>query len=297
VRVGQDALRHRHGQVGNAGLLDQRADVRVGLRVGGTFAQEDQRALGALQQLERALDGIGRRDLARRRIDHLDERPLAGLRVDRLREELRRQVEVDATRAARNRGADGACDADTDVLGVQYAEGRLRQWLGDGQLVHLLVITLLQIDDLALAGAADEDHREAVGRGIGQSGEAVEEARRGHREADARCLRHEAGDGRRVAGVLLMAERNHAHARGLRLAGEVGDRNAGQAEDRVDAVEFQGIDDQMKAVGQRCIGGDAGGRDLRFDGAHPGTSSRDRARRSPAPGCGAENLRSIGTLG
>ena len=85
--------------------------------------------------------------------------------------------------------------------------------------------------------------------------QAVEEAGRRHRQADARLLRHEAGDRRGVAGVLLMAERDHAHARGLRLAREVGDRDAGQTEDRVDAVELEGIDDQVKAVGLlRLIG-------------------------------------------
>jgi hypothetical protein len=62
-------------------------------------------------------------------------------------------------------------------------------------------------------------------------------------------LRHEAGDGGGVAGVLLMAERDHAHACGLCHAGEVGDRDTGQTEDRVDAVELESIDDQMEAVG------------------------------------------------
>ena len=82
-----------------------------------------------------------------------------------------------------------------------------------------------------------------------ERGQAVQEAGRRHRQADAGLLRQEAGDRRGVAGVLLVAERNHAHARGLRLAREVGDRDAGQAEDRVDAVQLEGIDDEVKAVG------------------------------------------------
>ena len=40
----------------------------------------------------------------------------------------------------------------------------------------------------------------------------------------------------------------------LQLAREVGDRDAGQAEDRVDAVELEGIDDELKAVGFLCVG-------------------------------------------
>ena len=53
-----------------------------------------------------------------------------------------------------------------------------------------------------------------------------------------------------MAGILFMAERNHAHARGLYLAGEVGNGNAGQTENGIDVVEFQRIDNQIKAVGQ-----------------------------------------------
>ena len=71
--------------------------------------------------------------------------------------------------------------------------------------------------------------------------------------------RQEAGGRRGVAGVLLMAERDHPHALGLRHARQVGDRDAGQAEDGVDAVELQRIDDQVEAVGRvglpRVVGG------------------------------------------
>ena len=110
------------------------------------------------------------------------------------------------------RGADRARDADADVLGVQHAERRLAQRLGDRELVHLLVVALLQVDDLALARAADEDHRKAVGRRVGERSQAVEEAGRGHGQADAGLLREEAGDRRGIAGVLLVAERDHAQA-------------------------------------------------------------------------------------
>ena len=55
VRVGQESLRHGHRQVRDAGLFDERADVGVGLRVRRALAEDDQRTLGALQQIERAL--------------------------------------------------------------------------------------------------------------------------------------------------------------------------------------------------------------------------------------------------
>jgi hypothetical protein len=267
VGVGKQALGHRHGQVGDPGLLDQRPDIRIGLRIGRALAEDDERLLRALQQVQGALHGLGRGNLPWRRIDDLDERLPAGFRVQGLREELARQVEVDAAWPAGHGGANGARDAHADVLGVQHAVSGLGERPGDGELVHLLVVALLQVDDLALARAADQDHREAVGGRMGKRVQAVQEARGGHRETDARLLGKEAGDGRGVAGVLLVAERQHAQALGLCTTGQVGDRNAGQTEDRVDAVQFQGIDDQLKAVGHwrlRFVG------DLRFGGAHDG---------------------------
>ena len=253
MRVGQQALGHAHRQERNAALFDKRADRVVGLRVGRALAENDQRALGALEHVERALDRVRRRNLRRRRVDHLDQRLLAGLRIHDLAEQLGRQIEIDAAGTARHRGADRARHADADVGGMQHAEGRLAQRLGDGELVHLLVVALLQVDDLALGRARDQDHREAVGRGVRERGQAVEEAGRRHREADAGLLGQKAGDRGRIAGVLLVPERKHADARGLRHAAEVGDRDARHAVDGVDAVELERIDDEMKAVRQLLL--------------------------------------------
>src|ERR1700680_1992018 len=49
VRVGQQALGHRHRQIGDAGLFHQRANVRIGLRVRRALAENDERTLGALE--------------------------------------------------------------------------------------------------------------------------------------------------------------------------------------------------------------------------------------------------------
>jgi hypothetical protein len=73
VGVGQQALCHAHRQVGDAALLDERADVVVGLGVGRTLAEDDQGPFGALENVERALDRFRSRQLARRRVDHLDQ--------------------------------------------------------------------------------------------------------------------------------------------------------------------------------------------------------------------------------
>ena len=79
---------------------------------------------------------------------------------------------------------------------------------------------------------------------------AVEKAGRRDGEADAWLLRQEAGGGRRIAGVLFVAERDHSQAFGLRHARQVGDRDAGQGEDRVDVVELEGVDDKVETVGR-----------------------------------------------
>jgi len=60
VVVGQQALGHRHRQVGDAGSFDQRADVGVGLRVGRAFAQKYQRALALLKGARRPLIVLGK---------------------------------------------------------------------------------------------------------------------------------------------------------------------------------------------------------------------------------------------
>ena len=69
--------------VRDPGLLDERPDVGVGLRVGRALAEDDQRLLCALQKIERALHRFGGGDLLRRRIDDLDQRLPPGLGVDR----------------------------------------------------------------------------------------------------------------------------------------------------------------------------------------------------------------------
>jgi hypothetical protein len=117
----------------------------------------------------------------------------------------------------------------------------------------------MQVDDLALGRARDQDHREAVGGGVGKRGEAVQEAGRRDGEADAGLLGEKTGGRRRIARVLFVTEGEHADAGCLRHAAEVGDRNARHAVDRGEAVELERVDDEMKAVrqlllGARCLG-------------------------------------------
>ena len=254
MRVGQQAFGHAHRQKRDAALFHERTDVVIGLRIGRAFAENDQWALRIFENIKRARHRGRCGNLRRRRVDHLDQRLGAGLRIHHLREQLAGQIEIDAAGATRHGGTDRPRHADADIGGMQYAKGRLAERLGDGELVHLLIVALLQVDDFALRRAADQDHRKAVGRSIGQRRQAVEKSGRRNREADAGLLGQEAGDGGRVAGVLLMAERDDPNARGLRHAAEVGDRNAGHAVNRVDAVELERVDDQVETIGQGPIG-------------------------------------------
>ena len=54
--VRQQALGHGHRQVGNARFFNQRTNVGVGLGVSGPLAQQNERALGAFEQIKGALD-------------------------------------------------------------------------------------------------------------------------------------------------------------------------------------------------------------------------------------------------
>ena len=84
------------------------------------------------------------------------------------------------------------------------------------------------------------------------------ESGRRHGETDAGFLGQIAGDGGGVAGVLLVAEREHADALRLRHAAEIRDRDAGHAVDGGEVVELERIDDEMKAIRQILIGVDIG---------------------------------------
>ena len=252
--VRQQALGHAHRQERNSAVLDQCADFRVGLRISSPLAEDDQRALGAPEHIERALDRGGRGNLGRRSVDDLDQRFLAGFCIHQLAEKFGRQIEIDAARTSRYRCADRARQADADIGGMQHAERRFAKRLGDRELVHLFVVALLEIDDLALGRTGDQDHRKAVGRGIGQRGEAVEETGGGYREADAGLFRQEAGDGCGITGVLFVPERDDANARGLGHAAKVGDRNAWHAVDRGEAVELERVDDEVEAIRLLTLG-------------------------------------------
>ena len=176
VVVGQQALRHRHRQVRHPGGLDEFGDLLVRLRVGGALAEHDQGPFRVGQQVDRGVDRLRFGQLTRRRVDDPPQRRRRLLRVDHLAEHRGRDVEVDPSGTAGYRGADRTGDAAADVLGPRYPVRRLGEHLGRRQLVHLLVVTALEVDEMPLAGTRDLYHREAVRGGIGKRHKPVEEA-------------------------------------------------------------------------------------------------------------------------
>jgi hypothetical protein len=66
-------------------------------------------------------------------------------------------------------------------------------------------------------------------------------------------FRQESCDCRGIAGVLFVPERDYSYARSLRHTAQVRDRDARYAVDRIDAVELERIDDEMKAIRQLLL--------------------------------------------
>jgi len=74
---------------------------------------------------------------------------------------------------------------------------------------------LLKVDDRPVARSADLDHGEPVRGGVGQATMPLRKAGAETVRQNARFLRQIAGDRRRVAGGLLVAEADVANALGL----------------------------------------------------------------------------------
>src|SRR5262249_7302803 len=96
--------------------------------------------------------------------------------------------------------------------------------------------------------------------------------------------------------VLLVTERDHAQPALLHAAREVGDRDSGQSEDGVDAVQFERIDNELEAVrfGIRGRIGGAGRRLSWVNGYVVHVKSPVRQRREVFARTAAVRLRSQG---
>jgi len=250
MQIRQQPFGHRHRQERNAAGLYKLANHAVGLCIRRALAQHDQRSLRVGEHAQGAIDRLRCGQLAGSRVDDPPDCVGSGRCLHGLAQHVARDVEVDPARPAGNRGANSACDAAPDVLDPADPVRRLRERPCGVQLVELAVLAALQIDHRSIARARDLDHRKAIRRGVGEGGQAVQEAGCRHRQAHAGPPGEESGSGRGVARRGLLAKTDVADPRRLRDAGEVGDRDADDPVDGVDVVGLEGVHDEVKAVGQ-----------------------------------------------
>ena len=255
MRIGQQALGHRHRQERNPGGLDEFPNHVVGLGIRGALAEHDQRSLRLSQHAQRAIDRVRRRQLSGGGVNDAPDRARRGVSVHGLAQNLTGDVQVDAAGPSGDRGANGTRDAAPDVIDPVDPIGGLGERLRGVELVEVLVVASLQIHQRPIAGAGDLDHRKAVRRRIRQRGQAVEETGTGGREAHTGPPGQESGGGRGVAGRGLLPEADVADSGRLRDAGEVGDRDADDPVDCGDVVGFQCVHHEVKPIDLACGAG------------------------------------------
>ena len=101
---------------------------------------------------------------------------------------------------------------------------------------------------IGLRGAADQDHRPAVLLRVGETGEAVDDAWAGHRDAHAGPARQVAVGPGRVGRGLLVAHADIVDAFFLRGRGDRADREPDDAEHVINALLFEASCYQGSAV-------------------------------------------------
>src|SRR5260370_9772817 len=102
--IGQEPFGHGHRQIGNTCLLNERANVSISLCVGSAFAENNEWALRARQQVEGAFDRIWGGNLPGHWIDNAYQRLHTCICVECGTENFRGQVQIDPTWAARYGG-------------------------------------------------------------------------------------------------------------------------------------------------------------------------------------------------
>ena len=149
--VGQYALGHRHGQIGDAGFVDQLLEQVFDACICGSLADKQGGAAGAGDKPGSAGHRLGGRRHGRGEVDRLKEQTFSDIAVDYLTQTRGGHVEIYAAGTARDSGAVCAHHCSGYILGAVYAVSGFYERLGDGELVEGLIVALAQIDGLALA--------------------------------------------------------------------------------------------------------------------------------------------------
>ena len=242
--VGQHTARHRHREVGDAGLLDEAAHLRLGAAEGDALADHDQRLLGGLEGGEGVRDGrvVGAQA---RRVRHA-RGPFDAVLVDLIEDDVARQIEVGGAGRAVDRLAYGLGDVEREALGALGAarvlgvRGHRRDLLGLLEVAH--------VGAGRVGGAAEHQQRPAVGPGVGEGADGVERPRPGDHEADADTAVEVAGGLPGVGGGHLVAHSVVADALVLGGGGDAAHRDADHAEDGLDTLRLERARDNRFAV-------------------------------------------------
>ena len=252
--VREQPLGHRHGKEGDARLLHEGAHLFVGLSVSCSLAEDDEGFLGRGEEFQGTLHRARAGVLLGSRVYGHEERVGSRLSIHGGAKHGRGNIEVHATGTARHGGAYSTCHAHSNIFGAIDAIGSLGKGLGHVHLVEPLIVALREVDNVAVARAANLYHGEAIGGGCRQGGEAIKKAWGRHGEADAWLTGEIATDSSGITCRLLVAEPDVADAHLLSMAGEVGDGDTHDTIDSVHTITFEGIDHEVHAVGKGGVG-------------------------------------------
>ena len=247
VVVGQRAARHRRGDVRDAAVR-QRGErgPRIGPR--GALADQEERTLGALEQVRRARDRVGigerARDLGRAAQRHLLLRHL-------LADEVAGEVEVDAAGPARHGLAEREVDPLRDAVGAVDLAGPLARGLRERELVELL--ERAEAERAPECRAAEHDQRQRARRGDVEGRDRVREGRARAHDQHARLLLLVAPGLRHEATVQLVPAAHDLQSGLLRAGEELDHRSGHHAEHRVDAGRAQLTRSDLTAVDLRHV--------------------------------------------
>ena len=172
-------LAHRRGEEGEAGPLDEGANLVFRPRPRHSLADDDEGALGRLERVEGGLDGF-RGGLEARGLGNSRGRG-DGVFIDLLADDVVREVEVDSAWPAVDGGPDRLLHEVGDAVGAVHLVGVLAV----GGRGHDLALLLESAHAVLIGGgrAADVDHRPGVPLRVGKARKGMDDPRPANGEA------------------------------------------------------------------------------------------------------------------
>ena len=142
-------------------------------------------------------------------------------------------------------GAGGLGDEARDQADVAGLVGPFDEGAGGLDLGGVLEVAHLGEGDVG--GAADQDHRPAVGLGVAERGDGVGHAGSGDDEGGGEVTAHVGGGLGGVTGGLFVADADEGHVFLHPGDGDGDDGDADESEHFLDALGFEGFGDDLRA--------------------------------------------------